>query len=108
MNAPKILATLWAAGIRVRLKDGHLAVPAGRLSDEHRALVLNHRAELIQFLTEARETTAALVESAMRACDHWNDAPEAREQMRRECLETPPHLRADLLDHFNNAYRAKH
>lgn len=45
-----------------------------------------------------------LLEAAMRACDAWNDTTQARDQMRRDCLETPPHLRADLLDHFNNTY----
>lgn len=45
-----------------------------------------------------------LLDAAMRACDAWNDTAQARDQMRRECLETPPHLRADLLDHFNNTY----
>ena len=45
-----------------------------------------------------------LLEAAMRACDAWKDGPEAREQMRRDCIDTPPHLRADLRDHFNQTY----
>lgn len=45
-----------------------------------------------------------LIEAAMRACDHWNDSAAAREQMRRECLDTPIHLRAELRDHFIKAY----
>lgn len=45
-----------------------------------------------------------LLDAAMRACDAWNDTAQARDQMRSACLETPPHLRADLLDHFNNTY----
>lgn len=45
-----------------------------------------------------------LLHSAMRACDAWQDGPEARKQMRRECLDTPPHLRADLRSHFSHAY----
>jgi len=48
-----------------------------------------------------------LLQSAMRACDAWQDRPEAREQMRCECLDTPPHLRADLRDHFSQAYPDK-
>lgn len=40
----------------------------------------------------------------MRACDAWGDGPEAREAMRRECMETPEHLRADLLAHFRASY----
>lgn len=45
-----------------------------------------------------------LLQAAMRACDAWQDGPEAREQMRRDCIDTPPHLRADLRDHFNQTY----
>lgn len=45
-----------------------------------------------------------LLDAAMRACDAWNDSTQAREEMRRDCLETPPHLRADLLNHFERAY----
>lgn len=47
---------------------------------------------------------AELIDAAMRACDHWQDGPQAREEMRRECMETPEHLRADLLTHFCAAY----
>jgi hypothetical protein len=43
---------------------------------------------------------AALLEAAMRVCDCYGDGPEAREQMRADVLATPPHLRQDLLDHF--------
>jgi len=42
----------------------------------------------------------------MRACDAHGDGPEAREQMRLDCLETPPQLRADLLQHFRDVYPA--
>lgn len=45
-----------------------------------------------------------LLEAAMRACDAWNDTEQARDQMRRDCLETPQHLRADLLAHLTNQY----
>lgn len=40
----------------------------------------------------------------MRCCDHWRDGEPAREQMRKECEDTPPHLRADLLAHFQTEY----
>lgn len=45
-----------------------------------------------------------LLKAAMRACDHHGDGPEARAEMSRQCLTTPKHLRADLLDHFLTAY----
>lgn len=46
----------------------------------------------------------ALLEAASKACDYWRDGPEAREQMRRDCLDTPEHLRQDLLQHFRKVY----
>lgn len=48
-----------------------------------------------------------LLDAAMRACDAWNDTAEDREEMRRDCLETPPHLRAELLAHFERAYPSR-
>lgn len=53
---------------------------------------------------ETDETIEALIAAAMRACDHHDDGPAAREQMRRDCLATPHQLRADLLAHFQRAY----
>ena len=47
---------------------------------------------------------ACLIKAAMRACDHFSDNAAAREQMRQDCLDTPAHLRADLLQHFNETY----
>ena len=43
---------------------------------------------------------ARLMAAAMRRCDQFNDGEEARQDMREQVLETPPHLRQDLLDHF--------
>lgn len=45
-----------------------------------------------------------LLDAAMRACDAWNDTTQAREQMRRDCLDTPPHLQGDLLQHLKRSY----
>lgn len=45
-----------------------------------------------------------LIAAAMRACDHHGDGPEAREQMRQDCINTPSHLQADLLAHFTEQY----
>jgi hypothetical protein len=44
---------------------------------------------------------------AWGACDHWGDTPQAREQMRQDCLNTPPNQRADLLAHFKSTYGKK-
>ena len=43
---------------------------------------------------------ARLMAAAMRRCDQFNDNEKARQDMREQVLETPPHLRQDLLDHF--------
>ncbi len=45
-----------------------------------------------------------LLDAAMLVCDHWQDGPEARDRMRQDVIQTPPHLRADLLAHFQRAY----
>ncbi len=93
--------TLTAEGERL------LASPAGRLSDELRTEIKAHKPELVQFLLDAHATTTALIEAAMRACDHHGDGEQARLEMRRDCLNTPPHLQQDLLDHFDKTYGSR-
>ena len=56
--------------------------------------------ELIEFLTAAHVTTTALIAAAMKVCDRHNDSEAARHEMRLDCLNTPLHLRSDLLNHF--------
>ncbi len=53
--------------------------------------------------------TTRLIAAAMRRCDQFNDSPEARQDMREQVLEVPPHQRQDWLDYFNqqNTQRAK-
>lgn len=46
------------------------------------------------------DLTSALLAAAMRACDRYGDGPPARADMERDCQALPPHLQADLLDHF--------
>ena len=50
------------------------------------------------------EITHALLIAAMRACDHNGDDYAARRAMRRECMELPLRLQADLLAHFEQTY----
>ncbi len=106
MTADAIVRRLWSAGVSLQLApDGRLfAKPSDRLTDELRHLCRDHKAELIDFLQQAECTAHALIDAAMRACDAWNDTEQARDQMRRDCLETPQHLRADLLAHLTNQY----
>lgn len=109
MTADAIVRRLWSVGVSLQLApDGRLfAKPSDRLTDELRHLCREHKAELIDFLMQAESTAHTLIEAAMRACDAWNDTEQARDQMRRDCLETPPHLRADLLNHFKGAYPSR-
>ena len=107
MTAEAILADLLACGIEPAVTpsgDG-IIVPAGRLTTQQRGAILACKAELIGLLLDSARITDELLAAAMRACDHWGDSQQAREQMRRECLETPPAQRADLLAHFNDQYR---
>ncbi len=105
MSAQTLIRQAIAAGVTLRLVDGK--VKASGTADALAALVpqlRQHKPELVQFLQAAHETAAALIEAAMRACNHFNDGQAAREQMRADCLATPPHLTADLLAHFNENY----
>lgn len=109
MRAAEILNVLWAQGFTVTLSDnGGLKVsPSSTLHDTQRGLVRAHRSEIIGLLTSAHETTELLLAAAMCCCDHHGDDDAARADMRQQCLDTPPHLRSDLLDHFNQTYRKR-
>jgi hypothetical protein len=106
MSAFSIIQDLKAQGVWLKLSaDGaNLVVPAGSLSPEQRALVLSHKAEVLEFLVDARKTTTALVKAAMQVCARHNDSDAAREEMRQDVLGTPPHLQQDLLDHFTGKH----
>ena len=45
--------------------------------------------------------SAELLDAAMRAAAHWKDDPE---EWRQQCMEVPPHQRADLLEHLQRHY----
>lgn len=101
-----IVDDLWRCGISINLTaDGmHLSVPARRLTPEQRDRILAHKPELVAFLHVARETTEQLLAAAMQACDHWQDSPQARQEMRQQCLELPLHKRAEMRDYFDKNY----
>ena len=44
--------------------------------------------------------TADLLKAAMKVCDRHGDNDAARQEMRDQCQALPPHLQADLLEHF--------
>ncbi len=54
---------------------------------------------------EARQLASDLIQAAMQVCDHHGDNDAARQDMRDQCLETPVHLHADLLEHFTGKRR---
>lgn len=94
---------------RITANPANAAIPPSKQSKEDRhppstlatLATLATAPHLVAYIDPA---VPELISAAMRACDVWNDSTEAREQMRRECAETPPHLRADLLDHFRKTY----
>ena len=102
MTPETILADLLASGIEPGVTPDHtgIVVPAGKLTPAQRAAVLAHKPDLIAYLLESSRITVQLLESAMRRCDRFNDSEKARQDMREQVLETPPHLRQDLLEHF--------
>ena len=105
MTTDTLIRAALDAGVELRFVDGQLRCTGRAAALRTWAPRLRARKpELTKFLTEARETTTTLFEAAMRACDHHGDGPAAREEMRRQCLETPPHLHADLTDHFQKTY----
>lgn len=52
----------------------------------------------------AEHLMSELLTAAMRCCDSHGDGSDAREEMRRQCMEMPPSLRGDLLLFLRRAY----
>lgn len=92
------MGAILEAAIEARLmaNPANVANPANSTerSESQPSTGQQHGAHLDPAVTE-------LLDAAMRACDAWNDTALAREQMRQDVLQTPPHLRADLLDHLD-------
>ena len=109
MTAASILELLWAQGFTVSLVgNDRLAVsPSSTLHDTQRELLRANKAEIVTLLRDAKATTDALIKAAMLACDQWGDSPADRADMKRECIATPLHLQADLLNHFTKTYPQK-
>ena len=109
MTAASTLEVLWAQGFTVTLVGSdRLAVsPDSTLHETQRELLRANKAEIVALLIDAKTTTDALIKAAMLACDHWCDSPADRDLMRLECVATPAHLQADLLNHFTKTYSQK-
>lgn len=107
MSAEAILAELLDFGINLDVTpDGNfIEVDAGLLNDTQRAAIRANKYELIACIQDAARITTELMSAAQRACDYWGDSPQAREQMRREILETRPEHRQELLRMFRSDYK---
>lgn len=102
MTPEAILADLMESGIvpSVTPDQRGIVVPVGALSPAQRSAVLTHKPDLITYLLESSRITRPLLAAAMRRCDQFNDTEKARQDMWQQVLETPTHLRQDLLDHL--------
>lgn len=122
MSALPIQSTidqLHGAGLTLSLTHemGLRVVPASSITPALRELILTSKVALVDYLqrpvpnsTDAanevfdpllvRKLQGEILRLAMRVCDSYNDLDAAREEMRLQVLETPPHLLADLLEHF--------
>lgn len=107
MSAATLIRQAISAGVNLRIDEGGTLKAAGPSDTlrEWSPRLREHKPELLEFLQDAHTSTAQLVEAAMRCCDYFEDSPAAREQMRQDVIDTPAHLRADLLAHFRKAYR---
>lgn len=108
MSTDELLRDALDAGLEFRLDGAVIRIAGDADAVEAWAPRLRpHKAELIERLRESSRLTHELLMAAMRACDAHGDGPAAREQMRRDCLATPPELRADLLGNLQRTYGAK-
>ena len=109
MSAATLIRQAHDAGVSLRLLGGVVKASGNRvvvagMVDQLR----QHKGELVEFLQAAHQTTVALLAAADVVCDHFGDRDAARREMRLQCMDTPIHLRADLLDHFNQTYPQTH
>lgn len=82
------------------------SVPSGRIYEFQRG-VSSVSSVGVTGIFENCISAEELIEAAMRACDHWGDSPQARDDMRRQCKEIPVHLRGELMEHFRTSYPEK-
>ena len=101
-DATQLIRAALDCGVELAFVDGRLKVTGKRSAVMAWAPRLRaKRAALVKALEPVQSTLLdQLIAAAMLTCDRWNDPPEAREQMRQDCINTPLHLRADLLEHF--------
>ena len=115
MSTAALIQRAHAAGVSLTLVDGKVKARGTQAAvSELIEPLREHKADLIRWLQDASEmvrrvaspatpeeqalVTFRLLNAAMHVCDRYGDGAEAREAMRVQCLETPEHLQADLLE----------
>lgn len=106
MTAADVCGLVFNAGLTMHADGAELVLkPAAKLTPELRALLVEHKPELLDLIHHAGTLTAELLARAMAICGHHDDSDKARADMRADIEATPAHLRADLLAHFQNTDR---
>lgn len=105
MSTDTLIRKALDAGVELGFVDGELKVIGKRSAVAAWVPRLRpHKAALIVRIQENSLLTVKLLQAAMRVCDHHGDNQAARDQMQHDVQSTPPHLQADLLEHFQAAY----
>ena len=99
MNVPELIEQAQSDGVTFRVAGDKVRInaPDGRLV-RWLPILRPHRTEIRAWLT-----AGDLIAAAMRACDHHGDSEAARQEMVKDCLDTPPELRQELQEHFQRA-----
>lgn len=127
MTPRAIIDNLVAQGCAPRLTpDGcGIVVPKGAITEALKVAIRANKPAIIRLLTEAANddhhhpelappTAPAapandrLLAIAMRFCDAINASDKAREDWRRDVLETPPHLRQGLYNYLREQLQQPH
>ena len=127
MTPRAIIDNLVAQGCAPRLTpDGcGIVVPKGAITEALKVAIRANKPAIIRLLTEAANdahhrpelappTAPAapahdrLLAIAMRFCDAIGASDKAREDWRRDVLETPPHLRQGLYNYLREQLRQPH
>ena len=138
MTPRAIIDNLVAQGCAPRLTpDGcGIVVPKGAITEALKVAIRANKPAIIRLLAEAANDAhnrpelapptapaaksatpapqgfapgeSALMLLAMRFADHIKASPQAREDWRRDVLETPPHLRQGLYNYLREQLRQPH
>ena len=100
------LQALIDAGLTLRTDGDRLIVtPAPLITGSLRNLIRERKPELLHSVRAAEELAAALIASINRCCDARGDDAANRAALVAESASCPPHLMADLIEHFEQQAR---